>query len=206
MYYEKVELLVEEFEMLSSVVLQPLRRMTDGEFLALCERHPDCRMESTTDGEVIIMPPANPQTGARNQEIGGQLWWWGRERAGRSFDSSSGFFLRNGARRSPDAAWASGDRLAGLASEPQFWHISPNFVIELKSTSDRLGTLRSKMREWVDNGVDLAWLIVPETRTVEIYRVGEAESTVLEGPQEVRGEGAVEGFVLQLERVWAVLS
>ena len=203
---KNLELLLEDFESLGEVVLHPLRPITDREFLALCQRYPDCRIETGAEGEVIILPPANPQTGSRNQELSGQLWWWGRDKDGRSFDSSSGFFFANGARRSPDAAWASRERLAGLKNEDAYWHIVPNFLIELRSSSDRLAALRSKMREWVSNGVDLAWLIIPETRTVEIYRAGQPEPSVLQNAAEVRGEGAVDGFVLRLDRVWAPLA
>jgi len=81
------------------------------------------------------------------------------------------------------------------------WHVTPEFVIELKSSSDRLETLRAKMREWTANGVSLGWLINPEIRSVEIYRADGSSEAILE-PSEIRGEGPVEGFVLRLERIW----
>ncbi len=81
------------------------------------------------------------------------------------------------------------------------WHVTPEFVIELKSASDRLANLRAKMREWIANGVSLAWLIVPETRSVEIYRAN-GSSEEIAAPSEIAGEGPVAGFVLRLDRTW----
>ncbi len=74
-------------------------------------------------------------------------------------------------------------------------------MIELRSNSDRLRTLRDKMGEWLANGAQLGWLIDPETRTVEIYRGGR-EPELLAGVESVAGEGPVRGFVLHLAPVW----
>ena len=81
------------------------------------------------------------------------------------------------------------------------WHVTPEFVIELRSASDCVKNLRAKMREWTANGAVLAWLIVPETRSVEIYRANGSVEEV-NGTSEIRGEGPVEGFVMKLNRIW----
>jgi Uma2 family endonuclease len=83
----------------------------------------------------------------------------------------------------------------------RYWHLCPDFVIEVRSQTDRWPALREKMREWIDNGAQLAWLIDPETRAVEIYRPkGSVE--VLSSPESLSGEGPVEGFALDLLSVW----
>ena len=108
------------------------------------------------------MPPAHPRTGQRNAAITYQLFAWAEQDGrGEAFDSSAGFFLRNGSRRSPDSAWIARQRLQNLPNEAAMWHVTPDFVIELKSASDRTETLRTKMREWTSNGIALAWLIIP---------------------------------------------
>lgn len=150
------------------------------------------------------MLPAFTLMGARNQEIGAQLCNWAvRDKRGLTFDSSTGWVLPNGARRSPDAAWVFKSRVRELdpAALQRFWRLCPDFVIELRSQSDRIGTLRSKMKEWIANGAQLGWLVDPENRAVEIYRPG-TEAEVLSDPVEVRGEGPVEGFVLEVAPVW----
>jgi Uma2 family endonuclease len=198
-----MQLLVEQFERFSGAVLQPENApLTDEQFLDLCAQYPDWRLETTAQGDILIMPPAHPRTGQRNAAITHQLFAWAEtDGRGEAFDSSAGFFLRNGARRSPDSAWISHERLAGLDTDSALWHVTPEFVIELRSKSDRLETLRAKMREWIANGVSLAWLIVPETRSVEIFRPDGSVET-LTNQDQVKGEGPVAGFVLNTERIW----
>jgi Uma2 family endonuclease len=198
-----MQLLVDQFETFRGALLQPAGTpLSDAQFLALCAQYPDCRIETTAEGDILIMPPAHPRTGQRNAAITYQLFAWTEmDGRGEAFDSSAGFFLSNGARRSPDSAWVSRERLKSLPDEAAMWHVTPEFVIELKSASDRIETLRSKMREWTANGVALAWLIIPETRSVEIYRADGSVRVETE-PAEVEGEGPVRGFVLQMERIW----
>jgi Uma2 family endonuclease len=177
--------------------------MTDEEFAALCAEHPDLSFEVTTGGELIVMPPTFTLTSARNSEISGQLRDWARrDSRGFATDSSGGFVLPNGARRSPDAAWTAKSRIQQLSKESRerYWHLCPDFVIELKSSTDRLRVLREKMREWIENGAQLAWLIDPENRSVELYRP-HREAELLIGLDTLKAEGLVEGFVLDLSLV-----
>jgi Uma2 family endonuclease len=178
--------------------------MTDEEFFAFCEEHPDLFFETTADGELIVMPAPHSLTGVRNSEIGGQLTVWSRG-DGRGFvtDSSTGFVLPNGARRSPDAAWTPKSEIAKLPRESRegYWHLCPAFVIELRSQSDRLRVLRQKMREYIDNGAQLGWLIDAEARSVEIYRPNR-EPELREGIESLSGEPPVAGFTLDLRTVW----
>lgn len=183
--------------------------MTDDEFLAFCNEHPDLSFETTPEGELVVMPQTYTLTGARNHEIGLQMGIWTRaDRRGIAFDSSTGFVTPDGARRSPDAAWVLKSRAAELdpAQLGKFWRLCPDFVIELKSESDRLPRRRKKMHEWIANGASVAWLLDPETRTVEIYRPGRDEAEVLTDPATVTGEGPVSGFVLELGPVWDPMS
>ena len=178
--------------------------MSDDEFAAFCAEHPDLLFEMSAEGEIIVMPPTYSKTGVRNSRINRQLDAWA-EADGRGFtcDSSSGFVLPNGARRSPDAAWVLTSRVEALDSESQekYWHLAPDFVIELKSSTDRLKVLQSKMREWMANGSQLGWLIDPGSRSVTVYRADGTEETQT-GIDSIAGEGLVAGFVLQLSRVW----
>jgi Uma2 family endonuclease len=177
---------------------------TSDEFFELCQANPYLHLERTANGEVVIMPPAGGETGARNSSIVGQLWQWNeRHRLGVVFDSSTGFHLPNGADRAPDAAWVRQARWEALTVEERrkFPPLCPDFVVELCSLSDYLKTVRDKMREYMDNGALMGWLIDPETRTVEIYEPGE-EVEILYNPERVHGEPVLPGFVLDLQRVW----
>ena len=178
--------------------------MTDDEFASFCSEHPDLFFEMTAEGELIVMPPTYSFTGAQNLKILLRLGTWAElDSKGIANDSSTGFVLPNGARRSPDASWTLKSEIAKLSPESRkkFWHLCPNFVIELRSTSDRIRTVREKMREYIANGAQLGWLIDPQTRTVEIYRP-DREPESLQSPDSVAGEGPVAGFVLHLRSVW----
>ena len=182
--------------------------MTDEEFAAFCAEHPDLRFEMTAEGELIVMAPTYSDTSASNSEVAGELRNWARkDRRGIVCDSSTGFVLPNGARRSPDASWTLKSRVQQLGANRRksFWHLCPDFVIEVKSDSDRLKTVQKKMREYLEQGAQLGWLIDPENRTVEIYHAnGEIDKRV--DVNKVEGEGPVAGFVLDLTYVWDPLA
>lgn len=197
--------LVDEAYLPATLTVGP---MTDEAFAELCAEHPDLDLELSALGELIVMPQTYTWTGARNNEISAQLRNWARQdKRGVAFDSSTGWLLPNTARRSPDAAWIFKHRIKDLdpTAFSRYWPICPNFVIELKSQSDRPHALREKMTEWLANGAQLAWLIDPEARTVEIYRPG-FEAETIGGASSVVGEGPVAGFVLDLTSVWDPLA
>jgi Uma2 family endonuclease len=129
---------------------------------------------------------------------------WAEEDArGTTTESSGGYSLPDGSMRAPDAAWISFERLRPLSQQEKtgFPPVCPEFVIELKSPSDRLPELEAKMNRWIENGAEVAWLIDPERKVVEIYRPGES-SEVLHEPSSVHGSGPVAGFELVMARVW----
>ena len=74
--------------------------------------------------------------------------------------------------------------------------------MQLRSPTDALTTLHSKMQLWIANGAELAWLVDPARKVVEIYRQGR-EPEVLDGGGSVKGEGPVAGFVLELRVIWS---
>ncbi len=178
--------------------------MTDEEFVAFCAKHPDLNFEMSAEGELIVMAPTNSDTGACNSEAVGILRNWARkDRRGLVCDSSTGFVLPNGARRSPNASWTLKSRVEELGSRKRgsFWNLCPDFVIEVRSESDRLKALQRKMAEYLSQGAQLGWLIDPPNRSVTIYRPN-SEVETRSGITQIEGEGPLEGFVLDLTYVW----
>ncbi len=179
--------------------------VTPEQFAALAASNRELRLERTAQGELIVNPPTGWETGERNSRISGELylWWRNAGSPGEVFDSSTGFNLPNSANRSPDACWISQQRWDALTDEQKgtFANICPDFVVELRSSSDTLKSLQEKMQEYMENGARLGWLIDPQNRTVEVYRVG-VEVEVLSNPTELSGEEVLPGFVLNLRRVW----
>ena len=188
------------------IKFKPLTEMNDEQFEQFCALNDILRIERTSKGEIILMPPTHGFTGNRNAKINTQLGNWSeRDGTGEYFDSSTGFKLPNGALRSPDASWISNSRLEVLTDEQRsgFFDICPDFVIELRSSSDSLTLLLAKMQEYIDNGSKLGWLIDPlaSPGRVYIYRP-DAEVEILEDVNSVSGEPEHPGFTLNLERIW----
>jgi Uma2 family endonuclease len=155
-------------------------RVTHEEFEKLCQDNPDLRLELTEDGQLITMAPAGWQSSKRNSKLNSRVDVWNEQASlGEVFDSSGGFTLPNGAVRSPDVTWIEKSKLEGISPDIAFPEVVPDFVIELRSKSDSIKTLRAKMEEYRSNGVRLGWLINPQKQQVEIYRLGH-EVEVLE--------------------------
>jgi Uma2 family endonuclease len=187
-----------------TVNLPAIAPMTHAQFYEFCLANRDLRIERTANGEVVIMPPAFSDTGNRNFNIAAQLWNWTEQNGtGIGFDSSSGFTLPNGATRSPDAAWIPLERWNALTEEQKasFAPICPDFVIELRSSSDTLISLQDKMTEYIANGARLGWLIDRKNRSVHLYRPNR-EPEILEAPEIVSGDPELPGFVLQMAKIW----
>lgn len=184
--------------------LASVLRLTDDQLFELCQRNRDLRIEREATGDLLLMTPTGGKSANRNARILARLSRWSeRDGSGETFDSSGGFLLPNGAMRSPDAAWILRTRLADLPAETRerFLPLCPDFVLELRSPTDPLADLQEKMREYLDNGARLGWLIDPLERRIHVYRPG-AKVEVLDDAASVSGSPELPGFELELERIW----
>lgn len=177
----------------------------DEQFFALCMLNGDLRIERTAEGDLDILPPTNEETGGRNAILTHLVTAWTlADGTGKAYDSSTGFRLPNGATRAPDASWVLKSRLAAFTPEQRrtgFLPLAPDFVIELRSPIDSLRDVHAKMREYIENGVRLGWLLDPGSRRVSVYRPN-AEVETLDDPAEVSADPELPGFVLDLHLVW----
>lgn len=184
--------------------LHPAIQLTDDQFFEFCQLNRDLRIERNAKGELSIMLPTGSGTGGRNFKLIQQLGTWvDIDGTGIGFDSSTGFKLPNGAERSPDASWVKLKRWNALTEEQQerFAPICPDFVLELRSRTDSLTVLQSKMQEYIDNGAILGWLIDCKRRRVYIYRP-QCEVERLDNPETISGDPVLPGFVLDLSKIW----
>jgi Uma2 family endonuclease len=177
--------------------------LTDEQFFQLCQDNQDLKFERTANGHLIIMPPTGGATGDRNSELNFQIRAWNHQtKLGKVFDSSTGFKLPNGADRSPDVSWLKLERWNALTPEQQekFLPLCPDFVVELMSPSDSLKTAQAKMKEYINNGAQLGWLIDRTNQQVEIYRPNGAVE-VLQSPETLSGEEVLPGLIVDLSEI-----
>lgn len=179
-------------------------QLSEEQFVRLCQENPDLRIELTAQGELVMMPPTGLETGLRNNRLSYRVTAWAdTDGSGVVFDSSTLFTLPNGAKRSPDVSWVRRERWEALPKEQRQKSglLCPDFVVELRSPTDRLSDLQEKMQEYVDNGALLGWLIDPLEQRVYIYRPGQPVET-LDDPPTVSGDPVLPRFVLHVRELW----
>jgi Uma2 family endonuclease len=169
----------------------------------IAHQNPELKIEQNANGEIVFMSPTGGESGFRNAAITSELFQWAKSYGGRAFDSSTLFQLPNGAKRSPDASWISAERWSALSREDRkrFPPLCPDFLIELRSESDRLDELQKKMDEYISVGLRLGWLIDPLLKRLHVYQPG-MQTDVIIAPDSVSSEKILPGFVLRLDSVW----
>jgi len=178
--------------------------ISDRQFEKICRKNRDFKIEQTAEGELIIMPPTLPDSGWRNTKLTTRTEIWSDfHKSGIVFDSSTYFTLPNGARRSPDVAWMKREKWESLSEKKrqEDSKFVPDFVIELRSSTDSIKVLQAKMREYIENGVKLGWLIDPKNKKVYVYRANGKVET-LKNPEMLSGEDVLVGFELNVQEVF----
>ncbi len=181
-----------------------LKRMNDDKFFEFCRENDELRIEMDARGTIEIMPPTGIETGRKNFKLAGKFAAWvEKDGKGEGFDSSTGFRLPNGAKRSPDLSWVKSKKWNAVPKDKRkkFAPLCPDFVVEIRSETDSLVKLKNKMLEYIENGASLGWLIDPIKKRVYVYR-SDKEVETLENPTEVSGEPLLQEFVLNLKEIW----
>lgn len=175
---------------------------SDEEFFQFCQDNRDLRVERTPDHEIIFMSPAGFLSSSASAEVVFQLKLWNKQyQLGRVGESSAAYILPDKATLSPDASWFSHASWARVPAElrNKFLPICPEFVVEVKSPSDRITTLQAKMEQWLHNGAHLGFLLDIETATAWVYRPGQPTPEEFRGfDRELSAEPALPGFRLDL--------
>lgn len=187
------------------LVLRPgLDMANDADFFAFCQENSDLRIERSATGELSIEMPTKSITSERNALLTMLLGIWALQtRLGKVYESSGGFKLSSTAIRSPDASWVAKSRLDALTDEERegFLPLAPDFIVELRSESDRRSAIESKMVEWREAGVLLGLLLDPVARTVTLYRP-DTEPETLADPEFVDCSPELSGFLLNTRLIF----
>ena len=179
--------------------------MSDDQFLYFCEKNEPYQFERNSLGDIIVMEPTWSETGRCNFDIATELGIWNKEKkSGYAFDSSAGFTLPNNAIRAADAAFIKKERWNKIpqSERQKFTRICPDFVIEIISPSDTLGYIEEKMKEWIDNGCQLAWMVNPRKRTTTVYR-SNGDVTIKPFTELLDGEDILPGFSINMADIFS---
>ncbi len=170
-------------------------------FRMACDNEP-YEFEYTAQGELVVMPPAGWESNIGENETNVTLAFWRRENGGYASSQNVLYQLPSGAMYMPDAAWITQERFDALRSGEYRSTIpgAPDFVVEVRSRTDRVEAGLAKMQEWMDGGARLGWYIDPYGRRVYVYRTGR-EVEVLDDPDTLSGEDVLAGFVFEVKRL-----
>ncbi|MDY7004271.1 MAG: Uma2 family endonuclease [Cyanobacteriota bacterium] len=187
--------------MITVLNLNPITKLTREQFVQLCQANPELQLERNPQRELIIMSPVGGESGQKEANLIFDISLWNHQtKLGIVFSSSTIFSLPGGGDRSPDVAWVSLEKWENLTQQEResFPPICPDFVIELRSKSDRLPPLQAKMREYLASGLLLGWLINPQQKQVEIYRQNQ-EVEIVTMPIILSGENILPGLNMTLD-------
>ncbi len=168
-------------------------------------KNSELKIERDKNGIIIIHPLMTFDSGYDEGEAFFHLKFWSKkDKTGKAFSPSTSFDLPDGSQYKADGAWISNEKIAQLSAEERktIASIVPDFVMEVRSETDRLAALKKKMKEaWMDNGVQLAWLIDPKSEKAWIYRQGKEEEEVVGFENVLSGEGVLPGFEFDLREM-----
>jgi Uma2 family endonuclease len=180
-------------------------RFTDEELLRFCEANKELRIERDEFGQLVIMPPVASFFSNINLLLNAYFGGWAisHPELGVGFESSAGFTLPDKSMRSPDAAWIKKERWDALTLEQKqsFAPICPDFVIELRSKSDSLPQLKSKMEKWIANGCQIGWLIDTIGKKAYIYSISTNKPEEVSFDSKLNGGTLLPGFELDLAKL-----
>lgn len=175
--------------------------LTNDELFEFCVLNKELRIERDANQNIIIMAPVGGNSGFYEKDLIFEIEYWVRKnKKGRSFSSSTGFLMPNGAMRSPDACWISDARWQKVTEEQRkkFPPVVPDFIAEIRSPTDSLKGAKAKMAEWVENGIQLGWLIDVHNQQTFIYRADGSIEIIKGFDKKLSGEKVMDGFVLDL--------
>ena len=176
-------------------------KWSDEELFDFCQQNPGLNIERDAEQNIIIMSPTGSLSGAISMAIGAALYNWNViSKKGLVFDASTGFTLPDGSMRSPDVSWVSNEKWDKLTDDQKrkFAPVCPEFVVEVKSPTDSLETLQSKMLAYLSNGTQLGWLFDVDNEMVYIYSPIHELRVVKSFDQTLAADDTLPGFVLDL--------
>ena len=103
--------------------------------------------------------------------------------------------------RAPDVAFVSTASLPEGRLPEGFLRGAPDLAIEVLSPSDSPGDVQQKVRDYLDAGARLVWVIAPRARTATVYRA-DSSARLLREADHLDGEDLLPGLSIPLAEVF----
>lgn len=179
----------------------PARLMTAQELL---DRGDDGRQWELVEGVLHEVAPAGIRGSQIALRVGARLIRFVEERGlGAAFGADAGFILHHqpDTVRSPDVAFICADRLPLDLDRDGFFDGAPDLAVEVVSPTDRPRDVSRKVREYLQAGTQLVWVIEPRKQHVTEHAPGQ-EPRVLTGDMALDGGAVLPGFTLPLRELF----
>lgn len=143
--------------------MTPRTLLSVEEFAAL----PDDGMKhELNEGELIVMPPPKPRHGDCQARLTAALVEFAGEHRLGSVFTESGYRLTPHTVRGPDVSFV---RISRLQDPDEYFEGAPDLAVEIVSPGDDASDLREKIKQYLDAGTSVVWVIYPRSRQVEIH-------------------------------------
>ena len=180
--------------------------VTAGELPALSARFSALgKRTELVGGGLVVMAPAGGRHGQVTHTLALFIGVHVRNRnLGRVFAAETGFVLRRDPDtvRAPDVAFVAHGRLGVEETPAGFLELAPDLAVEVVSPGDSTAAIRDKVRDWLDAGTRLVWMVRPRTRTVDVHRAARPAETLRDGDV-LDGGSVLEGFAVPVRDLFA---
>lgn len=105
--------------------------------------------------------------------------------------------------REPDIAFISAERLPLDVEVYGYYEVVPDLIVEVISPGDSAREVMDKALMWLSYGARMVWTVNPESRSVDVYRVGERTVTLSECDM-LDGLDVVPGFTCAVGEIFGL--
>jgi len=193
---------MKEMDIPTPFILKMGSLMDEDNFFTFCQINDALEFERNSHGDIILLPFRGSYFGLLNADISSKFAAWNnRGSKGVLFGPSTGFTLPNKSVRSPDISWIRNERREALNKDEKevFAPICPDFILEILSLPEETAYVHEKMKEDIQCGAQLGWLIDHVNSSVYIYNSDGSFTFIDSLKVKLSGEPVLPGFVLDLE-------
>jgi Uma2 family endonuclease len=158
------------------------------------------------EGELKQMSPAGHNHGRIIMRLAAPLARHTEEHElGEVYAAETGFLLRTDPDtvRAPDIAFAKQERVDAVGETKSYWPGAPDLAVEVVSPNDRVSEIEEKVKEWLDAGTSLVWIVSPKLHAVTVYR-SLTDIVILTEKDMLDGGEIVPGFLYPIAKLFAL--